>query len=252
MHPILADLGGFELRSYGAAGAIGFLVMAFLVLRDARRAGWERDAVIDVIVWGALAGIAGARLLFVAQNDVGLASLFDLRGGGMVFYGALLGVPVGWAVIRRKGLTMWPLLDAFGRALPIGHGISRVGCFGAGCCYGTPWDGPWAVTFSHPASIAPPGIALHPVQLYEAAGLFALGGLLSWLQAHKRFEGQVFLSYLGLYALLRLATERFRGDAARDFWFPAVLGETVSTSSGIAAIVLVLVAIAWRTRARSA
>jgi len=251
--PVLVDLGGFQLRTYGAAGAAGFLLVAFLGLRDARHAGWDRDAIIDVIVWTALAAIVGARALFLLQNpSQGLSGFLDLRGGGMVFYGALLGLPVGWWTIRRKGLPLWAVLDTFGRALPLGHGVARLGCFGAGCCYGTASQGPLAVVFTDPLSAAPRDIPLHPVQLYEAAGLFAIGAALSWLKAHKRFDGQVMLTYLGTYAVLRILTERFRGDAERRFWFPELIGETVSTSTGIAVIVLALVAIGWTWRARDA
>lgn len=254
MFPVFVDLGGFELRTYGVAGATGFLLMAGLVLRDARRAGWSRDAVIDVILWASLAGIFGARLLFALQNpDPGLAGLFDLRGGGMVFYGALLGLPVGLGLVFRKGLPLWPLLDAFGRAMPLAHGVARLGCLGAGCCYGVPTNLPWGLVFDHPLSAAPRGIALHPVQLYEALGLFGITALLSWAMTRPHRPGSIFLSYLALYATLRILTERLRGDPDRDFWFPSLLGDSLSTSTGIALLVLAGVGLtAWWRRHRTA
>ncbi|HMV68004.1 MAG TPA: prolipoprotein diacylglyceryl transferase, partial [Myxococcota bacterium] len=147
MHPVLVDLGGFELRSYGALGAIGFLLAALLAIRWGERRGWSRDAVTDVIFWSSIAGIAGARLVFLLQNPGSFSpwALFDLRSGGMVFYGApLLGLPVLLAAARRHDLPLTGVLDGAGRFAPLAHAISRVGCFAAGCCYGAPTDLPWA------------------------------------------------------------------------------------------------------------
>lgn len=257
MMPVLFDLGGVSLHTYGAAGAAGFLLVAFLMLRDARAAGWSRDHVIDILFWGCLAGIAGARGLFLLQHPAswsGVGSLIDLRSGGLVFYGALTAVPVSYGIVRWRQLPVGPVLDAFGRALPLGHGVSRLGCFGAGCCYGAPWDGPFAVVFTDPLSVAPRGVPLFPVQLAEAAGLFALGGALSWMKARPHRPGSVFLAYLASYAVLRFATEGVRGDPERAFLFPALFGEALSTSRGVALGVLAAVAFVawWRRRQGSA
>lgn len=249
MHPVLIELPGLTLYSYGILGAVAFLLVSFATIREARRRGWSQDRVVDVLFWGAIAGLVGARLLWVAQNLAAVTgpwTVLNLREGGLVFYGAFLGLPVGWWVARRGGIPPRAFADVLAAWLPVGHGISRLGCYAAGCCYGHPTDLPWAVTYSHPLSAAPHDVPLHPVQLYEAAGLFLLGGLLAWVKGRARFEGQVLLTYLGLYAVLRSATELFRGDADRDFLLSSLLGEAVSTSQGIAAAFLVLVAALWR------
>ncbi|HQR67610.1 MAG TPA: prolipoprotein diacylglyceryl transferase, partial [Thermoanaerobaculia bacterium] len=74
----------------------------------------------------------------------------------------------------------------------------------------------------------PIGIPLHPTQLYESLGLFALCGLLLRFEK-RRWPGQTFAWYLGSYALLRGTIEFFRGDPRG-----AVLGGAVSTSQLIA------------------
>jgi phosphatidylglycerol:prolipoprotein diacylglycerol transferase len=249
VHPILLDLGGFELRTYGALGALAFLLACFLGLRWAARRGWEREAVVDVIFWSSLAAIAGARLLFLAQNPGSFSpfALFNLRSGGMVFYGApLLGVPVLLAMARRRGLPLLGVLDGMGRFGPLAHGISRLGCLGAGCCYGAPTELPWAITFHDPLGAAPLDVPLHPTQLYEAAGLFALAGLTAWVERRQRFAGEVGLTWLGGYAVLRSLVELTRGDADRGFLGP------LSTSQAISAVVLLAVlATGWRLRQRA-
>ena len=75
------------------------------------------------------------------------------------------------------------------------------------------------------------GQPLHPVQLYEAASLFALAGLLTWLiLKRKTRDGTVAILYLTGYALIRFFMELFRGDDDRG----TVLGGNLSTSQGIA------------------
>ena len=81
----------------------------------------------------------------------------------------------------------------------------------------------------------PLNVPLHPTQLYEsAAALLIFLGLL-WLSGRKRFHGQVAVTYVALYAVVRFIIEYFRGDAARG----TVLGGALSTSQFIA-IVMVL------------
>ena len=58
----------------------------------------------------------------------------------------------------------------------LGIGLGRIGCFLNGCCFGTPTDLPWGVTF--PEGSIPDYIfhnqAIHPAQLYSSLYGFAL------------------------------------------------------------------------------
>lgn len=249
MHPILLHVGSFELHSYGAFGALGFLVGAFFGLRFTDREGIDRDAMIDVIFWSSIAAIVGARALFILQNpDVfpSPSAWFNLRTGGMVFYGApLLGLPVLVGLLWRHQLPAWRVLDGFGIWLPLAHAFSRVGCVLAGCCFGRPTDLPWAVTYDHPRSLGPLDVAVHPVQLYEAAGLVLISTIAARLDPKRRFDGQTFLTWVGGYAVLRFFTETLRGDPDRGTIGPLSTSQAIS----VAALVLVAALVAWRRRA---
>ena len=87
----------------------------------------------------------------------------------------------------------------------------------------------------------------HPTQLYEALGLFGIGAALSFQEGRKRFAGQITLGYLGSYAILRMVTELFRGDAERRF--VPIVG--LSTSQAISVVILLGAAWAWRNRVAS-
>jgi hypothetical protein len=74
--------------------------------------------------------------------------------------------------IRRHQLPPLPTADVFAPGIALGHGIGRLGCFAAGCCWGVPTKLPWGVTFTNPLFHdlvgVPLDIKLHPTQLYES------------------------------------------------------------------------------------
>jgi phosphatidylglycerol:prolipoprotein diacylglycerol transferase len=82
-------------------------------------------------------------------------------------------------------------------------------------------------------------LPVHPTQLYEALGCLVITVfLLFWLRPRKRFAGQVFLSFIALYAILRFVLEHWRADDRGE-----LLG--LSTSQLLALPALVLVATLW-------
>jgi phosphatidylglycerol:prolipoprotein diacylglycerol transferase len=158
-----------------------------------------------------------------------------------VFYGGLLGaIPVAWWYIKKHSLPLFRTLDVLAPAVALGQAIGRLGCFAAGCCYGAPSTAAWSVIFhsedAHALVGVPLGIPLHPSQLYESLGTFLLLLWLLRILKNRRFEGQVFSSYLIAYAILRFSLEFLRGDVARG----TVFGGTLSTSQFIAIVVVFL------------
>lgn len=256
MHPILFDIRGFEVHTYGVMGALGFLFTAITALIRGHRMGIPNERMADLIFWSAVAGLIGARVVFVAQNPGAFehwTGWMNFRTGGLVFYGAILfGIPVGSLLMWRFKMDFFATWDIFGAAFPVAHGIARLGCYAAGCCHGLPWAGPWAVTFTDPRSVAPLDVPLHPTQLYEAFALFAIGAAMQVLYVKKRWHGQVMLAYLVLYAIARAVVEELRGDASRGWFYPDLFGELLTYSQGISVILAVLAVVVFGVLARRA
>ena len=237
MHPELLRIGSFALPTYGVLLASGFLAALWLLRRRAPAYGVPPDSAADVAIWLLLAGLVGAKLLLLVVEGPRYLTSWDgfvefLRSGG-VFYGGLLGAVVALAVmLRKKSIGFWTFVDMAAPSVALGHAIGRLGCLSAGCCWGRDCRLPWAITFTDPAAErnvgVPLNVPLHPTQIYEAAGLFVLCGVLVAL-GRPRFKGQIFATYLGLYGLLRGTIEFFRGDPRG-----AVLHGAVSTSQVIA------------------
>ena len=113
---------------------------------------------------------------------------------------------------------MWKTMDACIPGLVLAHLFGRLGCLSAGCCYGKPTDKPWGIRlYSDLVDEHLRGIPLHPTQLYEAGALGILFLGLLWIFHHRKFDGQVALTYFLAYPIIRSIVEIFRGDLIRGF-----------------------------------
>ena len=247
MYPELLTIGPLTLHTYGLLVAGGFLTGIWWMARLAEQEGVPRDTMYDISFWVVLAAIIGSRIFFVIVNyDQYVSAPLDalkIWSGGLVFYGGLIGAIIATVIMaRRNNIRLWKLADIMAPGLALGHAVGRLGCFFAGCCYGAPSDAPWAVTFHNVKSIAPKGIPLHPTQLYDSFNELSIFLILTALRPRKKFEGQLWWTWLGLYAVGRSIVELYRADARG-----AILGGAVTTSQAVAAVALsaAVVMYAW-------
>lgn len=247
---------GMSLHTYGVLLAAGFLLALWVGLREAKRAGIPRDPILDLWIVSLISGIVGAKLLlYLLDLDYYLenpgAILDGLRSAG-VFYGGLIAA-IGACIfmVWKRGLPGWKIADAAAPAIALGQAVGRVGCFAAGCCYGKVTSLPWAVTFTDPKANeitgVPLAIPLHPSQLYMSLGNLILFAILLLLARRKSWDGQVFLWYILLYAVMRGLLEITRGDPRGE-----VAGVSTSQVIAAAAVVISLVLMARRRKRRGA
>lgn len=229
MFPRLLDIGPLHLASYGLFVALGYLVGILWLKSQRERMGLTEERFWPLIYAAFFGAVAGGKAMFLSLSWESFASgqmslLRDFRYG-FVFYGGVLGsVLAGWLYARRQGIPFASIVDYFAVAGPIGHAIGRLGCLGAGCCYGAPTDKPWGITFTRPDSLVPEpllGVRLHPAQLYESAGNLLIAWLvwrsLQRVQAGTLRPGTPFAFYVVLYAFLRFAIETLRADERGAF-----------------------------------
>ena len=209
MYPVLFRIGSFEITSFGVLVATGALVGLWIMRRELRRAGLPDDA-LDAAVAGLAGGLAGAKLLWVAEHagEEPLVDLLFSRGGMSWFGGFAGGVLAGLIVMRRKRLPTLRVLAAATPALAVGHAIGRVGCLLVGDDYGTPTSLPWGIAF--PEGLPPTDVPVHPTQIYEAAALIPLAWLLLRWRRSGRADRFVLGAYLLLAGAIRFAVELLR------------------------------------------
>ena len=231
MDKIAFHLGNFTIYWYGILVALGFLAGLWTSSRRAVQDGIRGENIVDLGPWLILGAIVGTRDLYVIsywpEEFAGESpwEIFNIRRGGLVFYGGLIGASLaGILFVRFKKLSLWKIADILAPSIALGHAFGRIGCLMNGCCYGRVCQLPWAIRFPNQSEVwrqhwlhglvgqddrsAP----VHPTQVYEASLNLALYLLLAWLYRRKRFDGQIFALYLLCYAVLRAFVESFRGD----------------------------------------
>lgn len=219
------------IYSYGALIFTG-TIMAFLFLknRSAKELGLSGEDIQGLIVGLIIASIVGGKVFLFFENPAyygkNPGALFG--NSGFVFYGSLIfALFVVWYFIRKHKLNAWRFLDLIAFTTLIVHFFGRLGCFTAGCCHGLPTDSWMGVVFTDPHSQAEPlNTPLYPTQLFSAAMLFSIFLILWVIDRHKKFNGQIFLLYIMLYAIGRSIIEEFRGDEARGFVFDGFLSHS--------------------------
>ncbi len=230
MHPVLFHIGSFEVGTYGLMMALAFFCALALARRQGRLDGLSGDTISDLAITVLIAGVVGSKVLMILVDLINGTpfreefSLGTLRAGGAVHGGIIAAAIVFfWKLRLKTGLPLRKTGDALVPAVALGQGIGRIGCFMAGCCYGTSCDAPWAVTFTNPDAFrfsgTPLGIHLHPSQLYHLGANLLICGLLVFVRSKRKFEGQVFALYFVLEGMGRMMIETWRGDLDRGVWF---------------------------------
>ena len=244
MHPILFRIFDFQIGTYGLLYAISFLAALRIATHYARKEGIDAGRILDLGIYTLLAGIVGAKLLLYLLDlpvywERPAELLRTWRAAGVFYGGLILASAVGLLYAHRHRLPFGKTADALAPALALGQAFGRVGCFAAGCCYGVPTRGFWAVTFHNPDARAltgvPLDVPLHPTQLYHSGANLLLFGILVFAHRRKRIDGTVFWLFLLLHALFRFSIEFLRGD----YRGPALLGG-LTTSQGIALLAILL------------
>jgi phosphatidylglycerol:prolipoprotein diacylglycerol transferase len=242
------------MPTYGFISLCALAVAVLLIRRYARIEGLDPKLTTEAIVLTIAVGFFGARVLEALINwdryfgrPGGLKLLLVSTG---VFLGGLIAaIPFCIYWFRHIGLPVLQGLDILALTACVAEGVGRWGCFFSGCCYGTPTDLPWAVTFPdvgrrlHPGL---PAVPIHPTQIYMSLNAILILGILLMLYRHKRFHGRIISVYVLLYAVTRFFIEFVRGDADRGF----VFGSRWSTSQFLGLVLAVFAVLTYRSLER--
>ena len=217
MHPIAFHLGPLTVHWFGIALAVAFVTALWTAALRAPRSGIPAEKISDAGLWLILGAVLGARTLYVATywNDSfagqPITEIFMIQRGGLVFYGGLIGAALACIIFAKaQKLALWKIADILAPSIALGYAFGRCGCLFNGCCFGRECSLPWAIHF--PTDHATAGAPVHPTQIYDSFLSLGLYAALAWLYRRKKFDGQVFATYLMAYAALRSFVEMFRGD----------------------------------------
>lgn len=227
------EIFGAEITIYGVLIAVGMLLGIFFVVLEARRNHEDPDAYLDLAIITLIAGVAGARLLYAAfswslyKNDP--VQLLNIRSGGLMFYGGLLGGTLGGALYcRLRRRSFWQMADLACMGLLIGQIIGKWGSFFNRESFGEYADN--ILSMQLPLTAVRAGevttamrenlqtvdgvscILVQPLFLYESLWCLLVLLMLMMQLRKKVFQGEIFLRYLAGYGLGRAVIQWFRTD----------------------------------------
>jgi len=236
MHPILFEVFGRPIASYGLLMILG-TIAAWLLVRLLAGSDWKKNEDISLVFLICISGgIIGAFVLRPLMKipevlvnwehfkhmpiEVFLSYIF----GELVFYGGLIGGVCAMLIFCKAfKIPILPIADIFAPALAVAHSFGRIGCFLGGCCYGIPVSAshPFAVVFPIASQGAPAGTPLLATQLIEAASLLILAVILAAVYKKNAGTGLSVYLYGALYSVIRFILEFYRGDTVRGLygWF---------------------------------
>ncbi len=253
MHPILFKIGPVEVRSYGVMLALSFIIGIYLAGRKAEKIGIDKKYIYDLSVYLMIGAILGARLTYVVLhlsdfygNWLAVINPFhdgELVGiAGMNMLGGVIGAFLLAVIyIVKHNLKFLQIADLLTPYLALGTGITRIGCFLNGCCFGRPTECGCGIVF--PEGSIPDyifhNIPIHPTQLYSSLNGFFMFVVLLYIDKKKKIDGVTFLSWVILYSIFRFFIDfiRYYEDAMNLFY----IGNTpITANQGICVLMIIL------------
>ena len=224
---------GFTIAYYGVVIVIGMLIAMALIMYTAKRFGENPDNYYDVSLMAILIGIVGARAYYVFfawdmyKDDI--LQIFNIRNGGLAIYGGIIfGALTVFVYSRVKKKSFLHMADILILGVVFGQIMGRWGNFFNREAFGEYTDGLFAMQlpvsavrqneitqtmWEHAVTInCVEFIQVSPTFLYESLWNLGLLLILLFLIGRKRFDGQVFLTYVMGYGLGRVWIEGLRTD----------------------------------------
>ncbi|MBQ6756992.1 MAG: prolipoprotein diacylglyceryl transferase [Oscillospiraceae bacterium] len=218
--PSAFSLGPLTIHWYGVIIATGFLLAVLYCTRRSKQFGVEPDSLYDVIIWGLPIGLICARAYYVIfYLDLFRGKPFidyiAIWNGGLAFYGGLIGAAATLIVYCRvKKLPFLPFMDVVSLGFMIGQAIGRWGNFMNREAYGYETDLPWRMGLTYGGATT----YVHPTFFYESVWNLIGFLFIHWYsKKHRKFDGEIFLMYLGWYGLGRVWIEGLRTDSLYFF-----------------------------------
>lgn len=230
-----------SIRWYGAIIAFGFLLAVLFGGRIAYKWKINLDKMVDILIYGTIFGIIGARLYYVAFEwgyySQHLNEIVQIWNGGLAIYGGIIGGLLGaYITCKVEKVNFFNLLDMASMSLLIGQGIGRWGNFANQEAFGTFTTKPWGMMSDtvleyiqkNPSSFGLSGMTsdqiaayisendlyVHPTFLYESIWcLLGFAVLYIILRKFRKFSGQLFLTYGVWYGIERAVVEGLRTDS---------------------------------------
>lgn len=255
MYPVLFDFGSIEVfgRTFplviGTWGVIvligvlcGWLIALYLGPKYYPQIPWT-DVYFMAIIWGVVGGKLLNVMIHWPKFLDGRLSFSELMFSGGTWLGGLI-AGIAWgvavAIYYKVDYGLWANMWFVG--IPLAHGIGRLACLFAGCCFGKECSWPWGITYTseiaHQRMGTPLHVPLHPTPIYESGLQMVNFAICFWMFKRNAPGWSVMAAFFGLYGTERFFIEFFRADAMRGQF--GIFSTSQWISLGMVAISIVM------------
>ena len=232
MNPILIQIGPVSIYWYSITMLLAILVGSYVFFREARKKGYDEEFLTNLIFYGAIFGIIGARIYYVIfnldyylQNPLEIIAIWN---GGLAIHGGIIGGAIWFIYYSKKHKKNYlKIFDLVAPGLILAQAIGRWGNFINIEAHGTETNSIFRMGIIENGTY----MEVHPTFLYESIITFFLAILLlnikdsekikkdSKKQLIRKYPGQVTFIYLIVYSFARFFIEGIRTDSLMLFNF---------------------------------
>lgn len=239
---IFFEFGPIRIYWYGALIGLGVIVGYIMATRETVRRGWPKETFADLLLWALPIAIISARLYYVIFRWEHYVDdpikIFAIWEGGLAIHGGVLGgVLTAVVFAKKRGLSIWKLLDIAAPSILIAQAIGRWGNFMNQEVYGGPVTREFLEGLMLPRFIIDQmyinGVYYHPTFLYESIWNLIGVAILLYLRRVNLRQGEIFFSYVIYYSVGRFFIEGMRLDNL-------MIGDFLRTAQ-IASVILIIV-----------
>lgn len=220
MNPVLFNIFGQPISSFGFFLLFAFLISSFYIWRLVRRQELSEERCLDMILLTFFGGLIIARVYYVLFHLDQFNNVMDMllinKYPGLSFWGGIIGgLGVLWLLSRRFKINFWMVADFAMVGLFFGIFLTSIGCLMGSCQYGLPYSG-WL-------SISQVGIVgrRFPLQVVEALIFLYFFWVLYRSSFKYHFNGKIAAKGLILLGSIKFVLEWFRGYPQMIFGVPA-------------------------------
>ncbi len=223
MNPILLDLGVIKIYWYSVTMFLAMFVGILLFYKSAKKSGLSDDFIVNLLFYGIIFGLIGARLYYVFFNLSYYVNnpieIIEVWNGGLAIHGGLIGGFLWFVYYSRKNkVSLLKLLDMACVSVIIGQAIGRWGNFFNGEAHGGIVSREILEKRLIPSFIINgmniDGEYFEPTFLYES--LWNVLGFIILVVVRKKYkvkDGVLTGIYLVWYSLIRFFIEGMRTDS---------------------------------------